>query len=94
MGERQQAGIGGGGEGPGQERQQEARRILDRLEREQAGTQGIVKRSLSRTADHLSARDADENDPIELWATRVGRGLGLLITFAIIIWLITYLMNI
>jgi len=34
-----------------------------------------------------------ENDAVELWATRVGRGLGFLITLAIIVWLIFYLMQ-
>lgn len=92
MGERQQAGVGEGG-GPGRERQEEARRILERLEREQTGAEGIVRRGVSRTARHLSAADAPENDPIELWATRVGRGLGLLVTLAIIVWLISYLMQ-
>lgn len=92
MGERQQAGIDGGG-GPGRERQDEAQRILDRLAREQIGAEGIVRRGLSRTAEHLSANDAPENDPIELWATRVGRGLGLIITLAIIGWLLFYLMQ-
>jgi len=93
MGERHQAGTGEGGS-PGHERQDEAQRILERLEREQTGAQGIVKRSFARTADHLSASDADKNDPIEIWATRVGRALGLLITFAIIVWLIAYLMQV
>lgn len=92
MGERQQAGIGEGG-GPGRERQEEAQRILDRLEREQTGAEGIVRRGFFRTTQHLAAADAPENDPIELWATRVGRGLGFLITLAIIVWLIFYLMQ-
>ncbi len=81
------------GGGPGRERQEEARRILDRLEREQTGAEGIVRRGFSRTAHHLAAADAPENDPIELWATRIGRGLGFLITLAIIVWLIFYLMQ-
>lgn len=46
MGERQQAGIGEGG-GPGRERQEEARRILERLEREHVGAEGIVRRGFS-----------------------------------------------
>lgn len=92
MGERQQAGIGEGG-GPGRERQEEARRILDRLEREQTGAEGMVRRGFTRTAQHLSAADAPENDAVELWATRVGRGLGFLITLAIIVWLIFHLMQ-
>jgi hypothetical protein len=92
MGERHQAGLGEGGS-PGRERQDEAQRILERLEREQTGPEGIVRRGLSRTASHLAANDAPENDPIELWATRIGRGLGLIITLAIIVWLISYLMQ-
>ncbi|KYB45529.1 hypothetical protein AB664_38920, partial [Brucella anthropi] len=77
----------------GRERQDEAQRILERLEREQTGPEGIVRRGLSRTASHLAANDAPENDPIELWATRIGRGLGLIITLAIIVWLISYLIQ-
>ncbi|RLL73562.1 hypothetical protein D8666_15485 [Ochrobactrum soli] len=93
MGERQQAGIGEGAGGPGRERQEEARRILERLEREQTGAEGIVRRGFARTATHLAAGDTPENDRIELWATRIGRTLGLLITLAIIVWLVFYLMQ-
>lgn len=77
----------------GREREKESRRILERLEREQAATEGIIQRSITKTANHLSAQDAPENDRIELWATRVGRMFGLLITLAIIVWLILYLMQ-
>ncbi len=35
--------------------------------------------------------DNDENDPIELWGTRIGRGLGFLITIGIILALIVWL---
>lgn len=93
MGERQQAGIGEDAGGPGRERQEEARRILDRLEREQIGADGLVRRGFARTANHLAAGDAPENDLIEIWATRIGRTLGLLITLAIIVWLLIYLMQ-
>jgi hypothetical protein len=93
MGERQQAGIGEDAGGPGRERQEEARRILDRLEREQIGADGLVRRGFARTANHLADGDAPENDRIEIWATRIGRTLGLLITLAIIVWLLIYLMQ-
>ena len=33
----------------------------------------------------------DDNDPIELWGTRIGRGLGFLITIGIILGLIVWL---
>ncbi|MFD1199776.1 hypothetical protein ACFQ3K_15850 [Brucella gallinifaecis] len=92
MGERHQAGIGEGGNSE-RERQDEARRILERLEREQTGAEGLLRRGFSRTANHLAAHDAPENDKIELWATRAGRWLGLIITLAIIVWLISYLMK-
>ncbi len=35
--------------------------------------------------------DNDENDRIELWGTRIGRGLGFLITIGIIAGLIVWL---
>jgi hypothetical protein len=35
--------------------------------------------------------DNDENDPIELWGTRIGRGLGFLITIGIILAIIVWL---
>jgi tetrahydromethanopterin S-methyltransferase subunit G len=35
--------------------------------------------------------DNDENDPIELWGTRIGRGLGFLITIGIILAVIVWL---
>ncbi len=35
--------------------------------------------------------DDNENDPIELWGTRIGRGLGFLITISIIVGLIVWL---
>ena len=37
------------------------------------------------------APDKAENDPIELWGTRIGRGLGFLITIGIILALIVWL---
>ncbi|MBV2144825.1 hypothetical protein KUG47_15095 [Falsochrobactrum sp. TDYN1] len=95
MAERRQAGTSGNSEkqAPVLEGQEEARRILERLERESSATQSMVQRGLSRTASHLSAQDADKDDHIEVWATRIGRMLGLLITSAIIVWLILYLMQ-
>jgi hypothetical protein len=35
--------------------------------------------------------DPDDNGPIELWGTRIGRGLGFLITIGIILALIVWL---
>lgn len=73
------------------ERTAESRRILERLE--QSGADSMLRRGLTRTASHFSAEDAPENDPIEVWATRIGRFIGLLITLAIIGWLLLYLLS-
>ena len=40
--------------------------------------------------NHLPPEN-NENDPIELWGTRIGRGLGFLITIGIIVGLIVWL---
>ncbi|WP_343315099.1 hypothetical protein AAIB41_16530 [Brucella sp. BE17] len=73
------------------ERATESRRILERLE--QSGADSMVRRGLTRTASHFAADDAPENDHIEVWATRIGRFIGLLITLAIIGWLLLYLLS-
>lgn len=94
MGERQQAGPGESDLAPADERQQEARRILDRIERESAsGGAGLLMRGVGRTARHLSAHDVDKSDNLEVWGTRIGRLLGLLFMLAIIAWLFIYLMQ-
>ncbi|MDQ0467830.1 hypothetical protein [Labrys wisconsinensis] len=53
--------------------EQEARRILDRVDREG----DVLGSALRRTADHFAAREADPADRIELWGRRIGRGLSL-----------------
>jgi len=70
----------------------ESRRILDRVSKESASdTASFVGRGVDRLKGHLNAKDVDQDDQVELWASRVGRGLGFLITLAIIGWLLFYL---
>jgi hypothetical protein len=64
----------------------ESRRIIERIDRESA-SQGTS--FVERTKGHFSAGDADPADPIEVWGTRVGRFLGLLVLIAMIIWVIS-----
>lgn len=71
--------------------QAEARRILERVQCEATGS--LVQRRLARTARHLSAEDVDKTDAVEVWSTRIGRWLGSIITLAIIVWLIIYLLQ-
>ncbi|CAN7240505.1 hypothetical protein LJR231_000931 [Phyllobacterium sp. LjRoot231] len=64
----------------------ESRRIIERINRESAaGGMSIIE----RTKTHFSAKDADSADSIEVWGTRIGRFLGLLVLIAMIIWLIS-----
>jgi hypothetical protein len=64
----------------------ESRRILDRVSRESAaGGMSVIE----RTKSHFSARDADADDTIEVWGTRIGRFLGLLVLIAMFIWLLS-----
>jgi len=56
------------------ERQREAKAILERVRQEtepQVG--GHTEAMLFRTRDHFMARDADPNDRIEVIGTRIGR---------------------
>ncbi|UXN62118.1 hypothetical protein [Phyllobacterium zundukense] len=64
----------------------ESRRIIERIDRESA-SQGTS--FVERTKGHFSAGDADPADSIEVWGTRIGRFLGLLVLIAMIIWVIS-----
>jgi len=66
----------------------ESERILDRIERESAVHGSTI---LTRTKRHFSAEDADAGDRIEIWGTRIGRILGLLVLIAMFIWLVSSL---
>ena len=45
-----------------------------------------------RAKDHMSAADKDDDDHIEVWGTRIGRGLGLIFAVCLVIYLVvTYL---
>lgn len=69
----------------------ESRRILDRIAKESAaGGQSFLARRADRARDHLSGADIDPDDRIELWGTRIGRGLGLIVTIVLVLWLIVF----
>ncbi|MBA3448686.1 MAG: hypothetical protein H0T56_13995 [Pseudaminobacter sp.] len=73
------------------DRDAESRRILDRVAREaESGGSSLVSRAVRRARDHVSAADADRDDTIEYWGTRVGRVLGLVLTIGIIVWLVAF----
>ena len=69
--------------------EKESRRILERVARETTpGGTTFVARAAKDARDHMSAADADRSDPIEVWGTRVGRTLGLIIAIGLLAWLV------
>lgn len=70
----------------------ESRRILDRVaqETDPAGA-SFVARKTRDMRDHVTATDADRSDPIEVWGTRIGRILGLLLALGLMVWLVLFL---
>lgn len=72
-----------------------SRQILDRVERESEtiGTSGLA-RTADKTARDLSSGYQAEDDPIELWGKRIGRGLGAVVVVYLIYHLATtYVLN-
>jgi hypothetical protein len=75
-----------------QDSENESRRILERVARETdpSGT-SFVARTAKGMRDHVAAADADRTDPIEVWGTRIGRILGLLLALGMMVWLVLFL---
>ncbi|MHB2267582.1 hypothetical protein [Aliihoeflea sp. PC F10.4] len=57
----------------------ESRRIINRVGQETEASMA------QRVRDHMEGRDADQNDWAEVWGTRIGRALGLVILL-ILLW--------
>lgn len=74
------------------ERQREARQILDRVGRE-SDPQNAINRFSGRVQDHFSAADAPRGDPIELWGRRIGRILALIALAVAVLWLFSQIMG-
>ena len=70
-----------------EDRKTQSRRIIDRVGAE---TEASMAR---RVANHMAARDADQKDWAELWGTRIGRVLGVILFCYLIYWLIDFVMN-
>ena len=50
---------------------------------------GFLSSNLARAGEHFAAKDADQADATERWATRIGRGLSL-IAFIGLAWYFGY----
>lgn len=68
-------------------RQEEAHRILERVTRD---SEPLVMRTAVKARDHLTAREARDMDPTELWGRRIGRALAVFFATGLIIWLVGY----
>ncbi|WP_328600456.1 hypothetical protein [Mesorhizobium xinjiangense] len=66
----------------------EARRILERLQAESDPSSTLTARAAKKARNHLTAADADRNDSVELWGTRIGRVLGLVVFVGLLVWLL------
>jgi len=77
-----------------QDSDRESRRILERVahETDPSGT-SFVARTTKGMRDHVAAADADRADPIEIWGTRIGRILGLLLALGLMVWLVLFLIR-
>ncbi|WP_417414850.1 hypothetical protein [Hoeflea sp.] len=67
----------------------QAKRTLDRLG-EEGGLSAtpVMKSAASSVRDHFAARDADGDDKIEIWGTRIARGLALVAFAGLLMWMI------
>ena len=72
--------------------EEESRRILERVARE-SDSGGLTQMGgvLGAARRRIEADMPRGADPIEYWGTRIGRFLGLLITIAIVGWLLLYI---
>ena len=50
-------------------------------------SQSFLSSSLAKAGEHFAAKDTEQADGVERWATRLGRGLSL-IAFVVLAWLL------
>lgn len=81
-------------EHPKEKQRKEALQTLDRVGAESETVAGSTfVRMADRASAHLSAADKEEEDRIEIWGTRIGRGLGVLFAIGLVIYLlVTYVL--
>ncbi|CAN7743220.1 hypothetical protein [Mesorhizobium caraganae] len=69
----------------------ESRRIIERVANESGpGGTSFIARAAKGARDHVTAAEADRSDPIEVWGTRIGRTLGLIVALGLLIWLVYF----
>lgn len=68
----------------------ESQRILARIAQESDPSGSLAARAARRVQDHVSAVDADQGDKVELWGTRIGRVLGLVLLVVLVYWFYSF----
>jgi len=70
------------------EAERESRRIVERIDRESetVGTSSLA-RTANKTRKHFMGDDKNVDDPIEVWGTRIGRGLSLIGVTVLVVYL-------
>lgn len=66
------------------DRDVESRRIIERVDAESEASM------TRRVQNHMTGRDADEKDWAELWGTRIGRWLGVILLIYLVWWLVRF----
>lgn len=71
----------------------ESRRILDRIAKESDPSGSLAVRTARRVEKHMRAEDADQADSIEVWGTRIGRVIGIVLLVVLLGWLLSYVVG-
>lgn len=71
----------------------ESRRILSRISKDwdSGSPTSPLARQVDRAQSHFAAADADQDDWIEVWGTRIGRTIGVFVLAALAVGLAIYL---
>ena len=67
----------------------QAKRTLDRIG-EEGGLSAtpVMKSAANNVRDHFIAKDAEGGDKVEVWGTRIARGLALVAFVGLVLWMV------
>lgn len=66
-----------------------AKRTLERIG-EEGGLSAtpVMKSAANSVRDHFAAADADKSDKVEVWGTRIARGLAVVAFVGLVLWMV------
>lgn len=70
--------------------ERESKRILARVDSQEGN---LLGRAAQRLDNHLNASDAPQDDPVEVWGTRIGRTIALAFTLMVIAYALVWLFS-